>query len=139
MAEILTAHADTATLLSAPAGTVRQDAESALQPAINSTLHPLDRIVFPANERPVLESFPSFSAQHNPFDPNVKDLPSAQVPEAPENGEANVANERNTAVRMRREGASFQQIADALGRSKSWAYDVAGDVPIEHTDGHAAA
>jgi hypothetical protein len=137
VAEILTAHGDTAALLAAPASTVRQGAEPAPQPTVDSPLRPLDPVVYPANERAVSVPFPSFSAQPNPFDSTVKALPSARVPETPVNGEANTANERDTAVMMRRGGSSFQQIADALGRSKSWAYDVAGGVPIKHANGQS--
>jgi Protein of unknown function (DUF2637) len=139
VAVILTAHSDTAALLAAPADAARKYPEAPPQPTVDSPLRALDPIVYPANERPVSEPFPSFNAQTNPLDPTVKALQSARVPATPENGEANTANERDRAVRMRRGGASFQQIADALGRSKSWAYDVASNVPIEHANGNSAA
>ena len=120
----------------------QRDAESASEPSTDSALMPLDPILYPAGERPVLVPFAPFTAQHSPFARTLKALPVGQVPGDRANGEANAANdtenERDTAVRMRREGASFQQIADALGRSKSWAHDTAGDVPIEHANGSAA-
>lgn len=121
----------------------RETAETAPQPPADSALMPLDPIVYRLGERPVLPSFAPFTAQQRPFAASVKALPTGPVPGARENEAANAANatenERDTAIRMRREGASFQQIAGALGRSKSWAYDAAGDVPIEHANGSSAA
>lgn len=142
VAQILTAHAETAALLAAPAARSLEPAETVPDAASDSALRPLDPIVYPAGERPVLVPFAPFTAQRSPFAHAVKTLPVGGVPGGRANGEANAANgvesERDTAVRMRRAGASFQQIADALGHSKSWAYDAAGDVPIEHANGSAA-
>ena len=139
VAEILIAHADTAVLLASPAGTTRRDTESVPQPAVDVPSRSFEPIANTTDERPVPLPFAPFSAQHSPSDSAVKALPSARIPEEPAIGETNAANERNTAVRMRRGGASFQQIADALGHSKSWAHSVAGDVPIERINGHNAA
>lgn len=139
VAEILGDHADTAALLAAPAGRSQETAQAAPEPAVDPALMPLDPVLYAPGVRPVL---PSFTVPLVPFASSVKALPPARVPAAPENDPANAENgsenERETAIRMRREGASFQQIADRLGRSKSWAYDAAGDVPIEHANGSAA-
>ena len=106
VAEILIAHIDTAAHLAAPAAAIRRDVESAPQAAVDVPSRPFEPIAYPTNERPVPVSFAPFSAQHSPSDPTVKALPSAQIPEQPVIGETNAANERNTAVRMRRDGVS---------------------------------
>lgn len=112
----------------------QQGVEAASEPSIDRALRPLDPIVYPSAERPVLAPFPGWNAQRIPFQP-LKALTAT----GGDFGNAwndleNDENERDTAIRMRADGSSFGEIADRLGRSKSWAYRVAGHV--EHANGH---
>jgi len=139
VAEILTAHADTAALLAAPAGRSHSAAGAAPEPALDSALRPLDPILYPVGERPVLPTFAAFTAQRFPFGPTVKALPTGPVPGARENDGANAENDRDAAVRLRGEGLSLSVIAERLGRSKTWVHGVVTTPPVEHANGHAAA
>ena len=134
VAAILTDHAETAALLAAPSGRPQEPAESAPEPVESSALRPLDPVVYPAAERPVLGSFTLPLA---PFSATVKALPAARVPEPPQNDPQNAENERDAAIRMRGEGLSFGAIADRLGRSKSWVFNAVNGSEIEHANGSA--
>lgn len=134
VAAILTDHADTAALLAAPAGRSQEPAATAPGPAIDSALRPLDPIVYPAAERPVLGPF---TLPLTPFSGTVKALPSARVPQTPQNDPQNAENERDAAIRMRGEGLSFGAIADRLGRSKSWVFNTVNGSEVEHANGSA--
>jgi len=132
VASILGDHADTAALLAAPAGRSQETAETPPDTAESSALMPLDPIVYPASERPVL---PSFTVPLAPFSSTVKALPSGRVPDPSENDAQNAENERDAAIRMRGEGLSFGVIAERLGRSKSWVFNTVNGSEIEHANG----
>lgn len=135
VAAILGDHADTAALLAAPAHGRQTTAESAPEPAVDPALQPLDPVVYPAAERPVLGSFTLPLA---PFSNTVKALPAARPAQAPENDPANAENDEETAARLRLdEGLSYGEIARRLGRSKSWAYGVVNGREIPHANGSA--
>lgn len=125
VAAILSDHADTAALL---AGAAQQAAET----VPDSALRPLDPVFYPASERPVLASF---TALPSPFFGGIKALPSRRVAQARANGAANAENERDAAVRLHGEGLSYGQIAEQLGRSKSWAYGAVNGREVEHANG----
>lgn len=118
------------------ADSARQDGEGASEPVSDSVLRPLDPIVYPAGERPVLVPFSAANVLGFSFARTVKELPSARVPETPENG---AENDRDAAIRMRREGLSIGVIADRLGRSKSWVHGVVTPPPVEHANGNPVA
>ena len=128
VAEILTAHAETAALLAAPAQSSHQD------PATETALMPLDPVLYEPGVRPVL---PSFTALATPFSNSVKVLPSARASEDSQNDPQNAENERQSAIRMRGEGLSFGAIADRLGRSKSWVFNAVNGSEVEHANGSA--
>lgn len=111
-----------------------QDPEPVEQP-VAQALRTLDPVLYPAPFRPVLVPF---TAQAAPFSASraLTPLPGAAGPA--ENGAANGENERDAAVRMRREGLSLGVIADRLGRSKSWVHGVVTAEPVEHANGSAA-
>lgn len=136
VAAILGDHADTAALLAAPAGRPQQTAEAAPEPAEDSALRPLDPVLYPAAERPVLPPFAPANALGFSFAPIVKALPSGRVPHPTQNDGANAENDRDAAIRMRSEGLSIGVIADRLGRSKSWVHGVVTPAPVEHANGH---
>jgi hypothetical protein len=117
VAAILADHADTAALLAAPA---------------DSALRPLDPVVYPPDERPVLSPFTTLVG---PFSGGANALPPGQVPAGPANGSANAENERDAAVRLRREGLSIGRIANRLGRSKSWVHGVVAGPEVKHANG----
>lgn len=125
VAAILTEHAETAALL---AGGPQQAAET----APDSALRPLDPILYPAGERPVL---PSFTALLGPFCGGIKALPSGRAAQASADGSVSAENERDAAIRMHGEGLSYGQIGDRLGRSKSWAYGAVNGREVEHANG----
>lgn len=135
VASILTDHADTAALLAAPAGRSQESAEAAPEPALDSALRPLDPVLYPAAERPVLPPFAPANALGFSFAPIVKALPSGRVPHPTQNDGANAENDRDAAIRMRSEGLSIGVIADRLGRSKSWVHGVVTPAPVEHANG----
>jgi hypothetical protein len=126
VAELLTrASAGITAAAMAAARPVPQAAEAALDEA----LAPLDPVLYPLGERPVLAPFTPHAA---PFSSVVKVLPSGTVPGQPQNAPE---NDEDAARRMRGEGLSYGQIADRLGRSKSWAYNVANGAPVAHANG----
>lgn len=125
VAAILSDHAETAALL---ARAPQRPAET----TPDSALRPLDPIVYPVGERPVLASF---TALPSPFCSGIKALPSGRVPQAPANDSADAENERDAALRLHAEGLSYGQIGERLGRSKSWAYSAVNGREIEHTNG----
>lgn len=127
VAAILTDHADTAALLAAPAVGRHTDAElvSAEAPAM-----PLAPILYPRSQRPALP----FTEHVIPFPTGGKALTAAA-----DDDSAEAETDEQQARRLRGDGLSFGQIADRLGRSKTWAYNVAGPVvPVEHVNGAAA-
>lgn len=137
VAAVLSDHADTVALLSAPAGTPAQDTQAPPDPVVDEALRPLDPVLYPRRERRVLSSFSTANALGFPFAPGVKTLPSARLPQPPQNAAQNAENDRDAAVRMRGEGLSIGAIADRLGRSKSWVHGVVTPDPVEHANGHA--
>ncbi len=139
VAEILTAHAETAALLAAPAGGTRSAAEAEPEPepepepAESNALLPLDPILYPRGERPVLASF---TGQADPFSAGRNILTSGGDPGGAQN---DPENERDAAVRLRGEGLSLGVIAERLGRSKTWVHGVVNAEPVEHANGHRSA
>lgn len=114
--------------------TAQQGAEVVSEPMTDRTLMPLDPVLYPAGERRVLSSFAPPNAQRIAFQPLKALTATGDDFGNAWNDLENDENERDTAIRMRADGSSFGEIADRLGRSKSWAYRVAGHV--EHANGH---
>jgi hypothetical protein len=128
VAELLTrASAGITAAAMAAARPVPQPAETAL----DDGLMPLDPVLYPLGERPVLAPFTGHAV---PFSRLVKVLPSAALGGGTQNAPE---NDEDAARRMRGEGLSYGQIADRLGRSKSWAYNVASGDPVVHANGVA--
>jgi hypothetical protein len=137
VAQVLGDHATTVALLAGTATAPVPD--TAPEPSEGSALMPLDPIVYPAGKRPVLFPFPVPNAQRIPFQPLKALTARGEGLEAAGNDARSDENERDVAIRMRADGSSFGEIADRLGRSKSWAYRAAGDVPIGHANGSSAS
>lgn len=130
VAAILGDHADTAALLAAPA--IGRHTEQVEQVTAEALPMPLDPIVYERSERPALP----FTEQAIPFTTDTKALTSGREGDAPANDDTEAENDEDTARRLRGEGLSFGEIGARLGRSKTWAYNVAADV--EHVNGTAA-
>lgn len=132
VAVILGDHADTAALLAAPViGRHAEHAEQAPQVTAEALPMPLDPIVYQRSERPALSVQPPFSAPVIPFT-GTRALTVAPDPDDTE-------DDATAARRMRAEGKSFAEIGACLGRSKTWAFNVAGPAAdVEHVNGHAA-
>lgn len=142
VAEILTAHQETAALLAGPATGPQEAPEPA---ETGNALMPLDPIVYPLTERPVLSPFGAANALGIPFSPGARAvlpwLGFSATQNALENGqnaENDAENDRGAAMRMRTAGMSIGAIADQLGRSKSWVHGVVTAEPVEHANGSAA-
>lgn len=145
VAELLTeAAAGIMAAVLAAAKPVPQDSEPVEQAAAQA-LRPLDPVVYPAPFRTVLVPF---TGHGDPFTAGGNTLADRGVSGGavndpvndPVNGAVNGAEgDEQAAIRLRAEGKSFAQIAERLGKSKTWAYNVAGGVqPIEHANGSAA-
>lgn len=135
VADLLTrASAGITAASAAAAKPLPQAPEPAAVEAVAEPLRPLDPVVYPRAERPVLGSFTLPLA---PFSGAVNTLPSARAAGERENGSQNGENDEQAAARMRDEGLSYGQIADRLGRSKSWAYNVVNGRQVEHANGSA--
>jgi hypothetical protein len=128
VAEALTRHQETAALL---AGTSEPEPETVTVEA----LAPLDPVVYPKAERPVLSSFAEPNALGFPFSPGVKALPVGATPAGPENAPENDVDDAAAAARMRDEGLSYEQIGRRLNRSKSWAWGAVNARQVEHANG----
>jgi len=125
VAQILTAHQETAALLA-----------GAPEPAeTDKTLMPLDPIVYPLKERPVLPPFSPANAQGSPFAPLPAWLGFRALQNGPQNAQNAVENDEAAAVRMRAAGMSIGAIAHRLGRSKSWVHGVVTPKPVAHANG----
>ena len=142
VAEILTAHQETAALLAAPAAGPQQAPEPA---GTARGLMPLDPIVYPLEERPVLPAFGPANALGFPFSPGGRALPAwlgfrpaQNALENGQNAENEAQNDKADAVRMRAGGMSIGAIAERLGHSKSWVHGVVTAESVEHANGSAA-
>jgi hypothetical protein len=124
VAAVLSDHADTVALLQAPTRTA--------EPVVDEALRPLDPVLFPRTERIVLGSF---TGHADPFAALPKALTQSPVPALPANGPENEENAEQAAARLRAEGLSYAQIADRLGRSKSWAHTAVNGRQVEHANG----
>jgi len=137
VAELLTrASAGITAAALAAAKPAAQGPQTATETDLDDALRPLDPVLYPRSERPVL---PSFTALPAPFSTGVKALASGAVPRGPQNDPANAENDRDAAVRLRGEGLSYGQIADRLGRSKSWVHDTVNARPLQHANGSTPA
>lgn len=129
VAAILGDHADTAALLAAPV--VGRHAEQVTAEALPM---PLDPIVYQRSERPALP----FTALAIPFTGNANALTDGHDDTA-DDDTAEAETDEQQARRLRAEGNSFAVIAARLGRSKTWAYNVAGPAAdVEQVNGRAA-
>lgn len=136
VAELLTrASAGIAAAAAAAAKPVPSRFPTETEPSVDSALMPLDPVLYTLGERSVLVSFPAFAAQRNPFAARLNPLPPSRGLQTVENDPANAENERDAATRMRREGLSIGQIADRLGRSKSWVHGIVAGLEVEHANG----
>lgn len=118
----------------AAAKPAEQDPQTVAETVLDGGLRPLDPVLYPAPFRPVLVPF---TGQAVPFSGGRALTPLPGPSGALENGSQNAENERDAAVRMRREGLSLGVIADRLGRSKSWVHGVVTE-PVTHANGSAA-
>jgi len=116
-----------------PAG--EDTAQAGAGSVLDDGLRPLDPVLYPAPFRPVLVPF---TAQAAPFSGSRALTPLPGAAGSAENGAANGENEREAALRMRREGLSYGQIAARLERSKSWVHGVVGPSQVAHANGSAA-
>lgn len=112
---------------------VPQDPEP-VEESVPEALRPLDPVLYPAPFRPVLVPFTGHAA---PFTQGGNTLTGQGASGGTVNGSVNAPeSDEQTAIRLRGEGKSFAQIADRLGKSKTWAYNVAGAVQsIGHANG----
>ena len=119
----------------AAAKPVPQDPEP-VEASVPESLRPLDPVLYSAPFRPVLVPF---TGQPAPFTAGSNTLTAQGGSGGAVNGSVNAPeSDEQAALRLRRQGLSFAQIAERLGRSKTWAYNVAGAQPVEHANGWAA-
>lgn len=138
VAELLTrASAGITAAALAAAKPVPQDPQAPAETVLDDGLRPLDPVLYPAPFRPVLMPFTGHAV---PFTRGGNTLTDQGASGGAVNGSVNAPeSDEQTAIRLREEGKSFAQIAERLGRSKTWAYNTAGGVrPIEHANGSAA-
>lgn len=125
----------------AAAKPAEQDPQTTAETALDDGLRPLDPVLYPAPFRPVLVPF---TGHADPFTAGGNTLTDQAGSGGAVNGAVNDGvngpeSDEQTAIRLREQGKSFAQIAEHLGKSKTWAYNVAGAVqPIEHANGSAA-
>lgn len=83
----------------------------------------------PVRNRPVLNALTPFTRpfppQDSPFSPPVKTLPSTQS-----------GDPVKQARELQRQGLSYQQIADRLGKSKTWAFNAVNAQAPTSVNGH---
>lgn len=139
VAELLTRASAGIAAAAAAAKPVAQDPEPVEQ-AVPEPLRPLDPVLYPAPFRPVLVPF---TGHADPFTMGGNTLTDQARSGGVVNGRVNGAvnapeSDEQAAIRLRAQGLSFAQIAEQLGRSKTWAFNVAGGRPVEHVNGSAA-